>query len=138
MYRIRKKFRFEAAHQLTSAHSKACTDCIHGHSYVVEIFLTSYALNKDSMVLDFGVLKPIIDQIKGQWDHALILHRNVEKFYQPFRENNQKMIYLDENPTAEVMASLLYLFIKKYIPAEVHLEKVRVHETETGYAEYSE
>ena len=138
MYRICKSFRFEAAHQLERAFSKACVKSIHGHSYKVELFLTSRCLDPDLMVVDFGVLADFIDAIKSVWDHALILPR---KLFAEFGEMpSNKTVVLEASPTAEVMASILLEGLVETvskIPASnrLRVEKVRVHETETGWAE---
>lgn len=122
MFRIRKKFRFEAAHQLPAAFS---TDCMrmHGHSYTVELFLVASFLDEDGMVMDFGKLKGFIESIKAMWDHKII--QNLPK------------------PTAEAMAMTIYEGLALHLKqteksCRVRVERVRVHETETGWAEYEE
>jgi len=141
-YRIRKKFDFEAAHILDKAYSTDCATTIHGHSYIVEVFLTSKCLNSHLMVVDFGVLKPVIDEIKEHYDHALFLSQKRLKEHPEIRSFNQKLVVMDVQPTAEVMAeSMLRMFIKSIDEmfednvTELKVEKVRVHETEDGFAE---
>jgi 6-pyruvoyltetrahydropterin/6-carboxytetrahydropterin synthase len=145
-YRIRKSFTFEAAHQLESAYTEACSDCIHGHSYTVEMFLTSEALDKDDMVIDFGKLKKFKKKVMKQWDHGLILHEAKKKHIQPLIDagvlKKSKVSFYNFNPTAEFMAcrlaSLLQLFLQKNWSkkhSHVKVEKVRVHETASGWAE---
>jgi len=123
MYTIRKTFKFELAHRLNSAYSKCCLKW-HGHSYKVEVFLQAKELNEDSMVMDFGELKNNIQHYIDQWDHSSL--------------DGQ---LLGWNPTAETMAKKMYDYISnRTLVAErrVTVKKVRVHETETGYAEYEE
>jgi len=43
---IRKKFRFEGAHIVRNCTSKRCRENIHGHSYEVEVFVKSDALDR--------------------------------------------------------------------------------------------
>lgn len=150
-YRIRKKFTLEIAHQLSSSYSKDCSECIHGHSYTVELFLTSSTLNKDGMVLDFGLLKEFIKRMKNDWDHALILPIEMkDDFIELIKKKKlKKVLFMDKNPTAENMAMVifekLFHYLSKIIDIEYldkmestpQIEKVRVHETETGWAEYS-
>ena len=59
MYKIRKLFKFEMAHVLTTAYTKECCN-LHGHSYRMEVFITSGALNEDGMVIDFKKLKELL------------------------------------------------------------------------------
>lgn len=134
MFVIRKKLKFECAHRLVSCYSKACSDTIHGHSYVVEVFFKSKELNEDGMVVDFGKIKDKLKDFIEQWDHALILH--IEDPHQiELKKSNKKVICIATNPTAENMAYLFYKKIKDY---SLPIWKVRIHETDTGYAEYFE
>jgi 6-pyruvoyltetrahydropterin/6-carboxytetrahydropterin synthase len=126
MFTIRKQFKFEAAHVLDSSFSKCCQQ-IHGHSYRVELFFRSKDLNADGMVMDFGEVKEKIAHIIGQFDHAMIVGPKNSSVVHGQR------LQLCVNPTAENMARDFFDTIKKLIP---QLCKVRVHETDTGYAEY--
>ena len=142
MFRIRKKFKFEAAHKLEKAYTKECFECIHGHSYIVELFLTSIGLNEMSMVLDFGYLKPFIASIRSEWDHALFLHNCQRENFQPLIDAGvlKKVVFLPQDSTAEVMACLicekLRTFLRKNDHLTVNVEKVRVHETANGWGEF--
>lgn len=133
MFRIRKLFRFEAAHILSRAFTKECFECIHGHSYKVEIFLTSKTLDGNDMVLDFGRLSTVIQEIKECWDHALLLPIEM-KWIPP--EQFKKVRRITGNPTAELMAMIIFDKVIPTLPAGVNVERVRVHETESGWAEY--
>lgn len=148
MFRIRKTFKFEAAHQLSSAFSEACTDCIHGHSYTVEVFLASPCLNEDEMVMDFGLLSVVLIEIQRQMDHALILPPALFEKYKSLDKNGEsstlrKLVCWNGNPTAESMARTFFHKVNTWLHEqrpEVRggciVEKVRVHETATGWAEY--
>jgi len=135
MFTIRKVFKFEAAHRLIGAYSKDCT-YIHGHSYVVEVFLRATQLNGDGMVLDFGELKKCVGHFIKAWDHRIILAMEDD-----LAELN--LVKVDFNPTAEEMAHYLFDVMKHDLKRvldgkEPWLWKVRVHETATGWAEYEE
>lgn len=136
MFTIRKKFKFEAAHRLKTAFSKACVNQIHGHSYIVEVMLQSETLNEDGMVLDFGKLKAVIGDYINSWDHSLILHKS--EVTKAIRRDNERLIVTKYNPTAEEMARDMfhYIAIKLTVPC-VHLVEVRIHETDTGWASYT-
>jgi len=142
MFRIRKKFTFEMAHQLSKAYSCACSDCIHGHSYDLELFFVSMDLDKTGMVVDFGQIKAILKDYIDKWDHALVMHEVMNPEYlNMLSKYNHKVILLDDNPTAECMARVMFgdmtQILNKELPKrEFALEKVRLHETRTGWAEY--
>lgn len=152
-FRIRKRFTMETAHQLESAHTKACYECIHGHSYLVELVVEANQLSeKDRMVLDFSCLKPLIQGIMDRWDHGLLLHENKRTVYEPLiaagHLKRSKVHFFQENPTAEVLARVIYYELHGFLMGveELHLGeshglrayKVRVHETSTGWAEFNE
>lgn len=141
VYRIRKLFRFEAAHQLLSAVTACCHETIHGHSYRVEVFISRPRLNADSMVADFGSLD-WMKEIIAQFDHALIMHEGAgAEYLDVLRRYNKKLLLARENPTAEWMAKDLYDRFRNHVLGSA-MEAlgmklcVRVHETETGFAEY--
>lgn len=144
MYRIRKTFHFEAAHRLDRAYSTACTKQIHGHSYRVEVFLVAQALDQYDMVIDFGIVKEMVEAIIERYDHALILPNTMQMEYDNLPgepEDEDKVIWMDCNPTAECMAYDIYQEMSDALRSvlngtDTSLEKVRVHETETGWAEY--
>jgi 6-pyruvoyltetrahydropterin/6-carboxytetrahydropterin synthase len=146
MYSIRKQFKFEASHQLNGAYSKACTDCIHGHSYIVEVFFKSKNLNKDGMVIDFGEISDILNGLIQTYDHALFIPESFGEEYINIlkKYNSEKKLHICKtNPTAENMARWMYESIKLALDdifkgAPELLHSVRVHETRTGWAEYSE
>ncbi len=142
-YRIRKSFTFEAAHQLESAETAACHECVHGHSYKVEVFLEHWALDCHEMVLDFSFLKGFKEEVMKEWDHGLLLHVNKRPHFLPLIEagvlKREKVWFFDRNPTAEMMASHLYDRLVLWLKESnftVRARKVRVHETSTGWAEF--
>lgn len=139
MYKVRKLFKFEAAHILESSYSLDCQN-IHGHSYEVEVILKSKKLNKDGMVCDFGELKDVISSIFVDYDHSIIIPNSLAEKVNNFLTKHT--IIVDWNPTAENMAKYFYGMIKEemlvYGLEDVKLHKVIVHETKTGWASYQE
>lgn len=141
MYTVRKLFKFELAHKLRRAYSKCCTEQIHGHSYLCEVFLISAMLDMDDMVVDFGLIADKLKPMFELLDHSLWLPSRDEQLDKVYANDNVKVIFTSRNPTAEYMAKYIYDEACKYlassIPDCVHIKKVRVHETSTGWAEYS-
>jgi len=143
-FRVCKTIRFEAAHQLERAYSKACVESIHGHSYRVDVVLASRCLNPDLMVLDFGLISKALAQVVEEWDHALILPTSL--LHNSELPDCHKVVEFPCNPTAEVMAAFIFGHVQKALAVEVEhgvmskdngvrVERVRVHETETSWAE---
>lgn len=82
MYKIKKRLEISAAHQLSLSYESKCEN-LHGHNWIIDIYLASEKLNKDGMVIDFTHIKKAI---KDKLDH-----KNLNEV-------------LDFNPTAENIA----------------------------------
>jgi len=141
MHLIHKTFRFEAGHQLRrGCFTAACSNCIHGHSYKVEVTLASEELDKNDMVVDFGLVKCGMQSIIDEWDHALLLPHEIASTYLG-RSDLLKLVSVSWNPTAEAMAEVIF-FRMAFAMNQVtqgqrySMYSVRVWETETSSAEY--
>jgi 6-pyruvoyltetrahydropterin/6-carboxytetrahydropterin synthase len=117
---VTKKFKFDAAHSLPNYDGK-CKN-LHGHGFQLEIEVSAIpsVTYKSGMVIDFSLLKKIVDTlIISILDHS----------------------YLNDtipNPTAE---NIVYWIVNQlyYIEPfskEAILTKVRLYETEDSYAEW--
>jgi 6-pyruvoyltetrahydropterin/6-carboxytetrahydropterin synthase len=140
---IRKLFKFEGAHVVRNCHSERCKFSIHGHSYKVEVFFTSDHLDNAQMVLDFGVLKNQIKDFLDSFDHCWAYWNKESEEFKDFVHNHSaRWVELPVNISAEALAVFFYSVISAlYSNMELNngeqadLLSVRVHETETGYAE---
>lgn len=142
---IRKLFKFEGAHIVRDCTSRRCRENIHGHSYIVEVFITSDHLDRGYMVMDFSLLhrvKLLIDS----FDHSYSLwDQEPDDFKQFIYRYNRRVAEIPVSPSAEGYALLLFFLIDRVLlhtsfhngEANVRLHAVRVHETATGYAEAS-
>jgi 6-pyruvoyltetrahydropterin/6-carboxytetrahydropterin synthase len=141
---IRKLFKFEGTHIVRDCSSELCSQSVHGHSYVVEVFLTSNKLDNGNMLVDFGLLKTTIKDFIESFDHAWSYWDKESQDFQQFvRKNSDRFIQLPISPSAEGYSLLMFYFIDLILrhtvfnngEGKVQLTSVRVHETETGYAE---
>ena len=141
---IRKKFRMENAHVVRNCSSDRCKLSIHGHSYVVEIFFTSEGVDSGQMVYDFGLTKGTIKDLIDSFDHAYSAWDKESKEFLDFiKQNSARYILMPVSPSAEMYSLMLFYIIDKILKntqfgngeKNVKLHSVRVHETETGYAE---
>ncbi|MBP3419416.1 MAG: 6-carboxytetrahydropterin synthase [Marinifilaceae bacterium] len=140
---IRKLFKFEGAHIVRNCTSVRCRENIHGHSYIVEVFLTSDKLDNGYMVTDFARLAKI-KQVIDAFDHSYILWDQEDAEFKDFvYKYNKRIVEIPVSPSAEGFA-LLFLKISDSIinkmervngEGNVKISSVRVHETATGYAE---
>lgn len=136
---IRKTFKFEAAHRLINSYTTRCQG-IHGHSYKVEVLIEGELNFADGMVIDFTYLKETAGRFIDRFDHSLILHKHDVLLRRSFPESglsllNPRWILTPYHPTAEAMASHFFACLAVLVPLPHRLVAVRVHETETGYAE---
>jgi 6-pyruvoyltetrahydropterin/6-carboxytetrahydropterin synthase len=119
MYRLIKKFTFEASHQLLN-HDGKCRR-LHGHSWTGRAILEGPDLiltgAKEGMLIDYGDVKEVIRPLVEDYlDHH---HLNLTL------EN--------ESPTSEFIAKWIYGMLKPHLPL---LVAVRIDETCTSSCEY--
>lgn len=140
---IRKKFRFEGAHIVRNCTSQRCRENIHGHSYEVEVFVKSDVLDQGFMVMDFILLNKTGEFIHS-FDHSYTLwDQEVDEVKSAVYRINSRVAEIPVSPSAEGYALMFLYVIDKIIAGtrfvngegNVRLHSVRVHETQSGYAE---
>lgn len=140
---IRKTFKFEAAHIVRNCTSKACRENIHGHSYLVEVFIKGNKLDNGCMLLDFAKLGNIKELINS-FDHSYCLWQQEDKkVKEAIHLINKRIVTMPISPSAEGFAlsflklstDLLNSIDKNNNEGDLVISSVRVHETATGYAE---
>lgn len=100
--RVRRKFEFEAAHELPR-HPGKCRN-LHGHSYVLFVTVDRPVDDESGMAIDFSELKRIVhDAVVDRLDH---------------RYAND----LIDNPTAERMAVWTWERLRPVLPGLVEIE----------------
>lgn len=139
--RLTKEFQFEMAHALWNYDGK-CKN-IHGHTYILYVTIIGEPINdpqnyKNGMVMDFGDLKKIVkEQIFDTHDHFVAVNGNSPHAEIKFEDykivNVQRKNY---QPTCENMVMEFVDIIKKYLPKNVDLYSVKLHETQTSAAEW--
>lgn len=141
---IRKQFKFEGAHIVRDCSSTRCKSSIHGHSYIVEVFFTSKGIDNGGMVMDFGLMKDTIGQFIDSFDHCYSIWTKEKPEFKNFiKEQSERWIEMPVTPSAEMYSLMFFYVINKIIwntefkngENHVHLHSVRVHETQTGWAE---
>jgi 6-pyruvoyltetrahydropterin/6-carboxytetrahydropterin synthase len=150
-YRISKSIIVESGHIL-SKHPGACK-FPHGHSRTVEFVLSSDSLDDRDMVCDFKALKQTVQDFVMRFDHSMALNTNDPQFATYQKLYGDRIIPFEkQDPTSEVMAKCIFDHVKQALAAAVtrpidplfpvrravRLERVRVTETATSWAEYGE
>jgi 6-pyruvoyltetrahydropterin/6-carboxytetrahydropterin synthase len=105
---------------------------------------TSAGLDNGQMVVDFGLLKGTVKDIVDSFDHAYSLWSREKKDFGDFiGTHSDRYIIMPVSPTAEMYSLMFFALIRAIISKTdfsngeygVELHSVRVHETDTGYAE---
>ena len=152
-YRIAKSFTVESGHIL-SKHPGACR-FPHGHSRTVEIVLVADTLDARDMVCDFKALRLAVEKFVETFDHSLALNTADPRFAEYRAAYGERIIPFEQaDPTSEVMARTIFEHVRGALarlaaePAAGHpdypitravrVEKVRVTETATTWAEFWE
>ena len=107
--RLTKEFSFEAAHAL-DGYDGPCRE-IHGHSYRLFVTVKGCPADDDTnpkcgMVMDFGVLKSIVnEEVVSRFDHALVLRatRRDAPLRAVLAERFGNIVTVDYQPTCENM-----------------------------------
>lgn len=85
MYKAIKRIEISAAHRLTLDYESKCTN-LHGHNWIIDVYLKSETLNQNGMVMDFTLIK---EKIQNKFDHKVI---NDVVDFNPTAENLAKYI----------------------------------------------
>lgn len=108
MYEIKKRIEISAAHKLKLGYESKCEE-LHGHNWIIDIYLAAKELNEDGMIMDFIRIK---EKIQDKLDHKVL--------------ND----VLDFNPTAENLAKFIYDELAPFC------YRVNVTESENNTASY--
>ena len=139
MTTIVRRVQFCAGHRLCG-HEGRCAHA-HGHNYVVFLHAASDRLDRVGRVVDFSVLKDRLGGwIETHWDHAFICYKEDDELRKALSAlEGQRLFLLDENPTAENMASYLLNVVgpEQLAGTGVRLVRVVLWETENCCAEAS-
>jgi len=133
MYRARYKVHFDMAHH----HSR--DDEFHGHGFTAEVFVASRCLDSECRALNEDVTDAVA-AIAIIWHQrcAMSSGKSMDLGMGP-----QNAVIFPGIPTADVLAKTMFDRIKKVIEElkpsnKMILEKVRVHEGDMYWAEYSD
>ncbi|OGS11734.1 MAG: 6-pyruvoyl tetrahydrobiopterin synthase [Elusimicrobia bacterium RIFOXYA2_FULL_58_8] len=133
MHKITKSASFCYGHRLAD-HKGKCKN-LHGHNGTAEVTLSSATLDSTQMVADFGDLGRALKQwLDENFDHKVILCSG-DPLLKTLKEQGQQCFETAVNPTAEIMAQLIF---KEMKALGFPVRKARVWETATSYATYSE
>lgn len=149
MYRICKRIELESGH-LLSKHPGSCR-FPHGHTRSVEMIYAAEETDDHEMVLDFKAVKEMMAGFLEQFDHALCMNTEDPQFAAFRAAYGDRIIPFEKcDPTSEMIAKKVYDHARAALARAqsgegtypvrpcVRLERVRVWETSSSWAEYGD
>jgi 6-pyruvoyltetrahydropterin/6-carboxytetrahydropterin synthase len=131
MYAVVKKIRFCYGHRLMDYQGPCAR--LHGHNAVAEVRVSAPDLNRTGMVVDFAEIADKLESfIQTRLDHQMLLRRD-DPAAKALAEAGEPVILLEENPTAECIARLIF---EEAVRSGLAVESVRLWETDDSWAEY--
>src|SRR4051812_20977412 len=107
-----KQFTFDSAHYLPNVPDGHKCKGMHGHTYILTVYVEGELEKNLDWVIDFAELKSVVDPVVNSIDHKVL-------------NDIQGM----ENPTCEMIAVWLWNKIKPGVP---QLKKIKLNETPTS------
>ena len=101
---ISQTFFFDAAHTLNRALETAGSKRVHGHTYNAEVFLTGLPNPQTGMVIDLGLFRREIDELRQQLDHHLL--DDIAGLGPPTLENLCRFILCQLHPRLPALTSV--------------------------------
>ncbi len=154
LFRIAKIFEVEYGHRL-SKHPEKCR-FLHGHRLRIEIVVSGRELDANDMVCDYKALKVLVTDLVERLDHALALNSDDPELERLSIGSQRLLLFAGQDPTTEVVVRWLFAEIAArlgqdgqdgvvrspsgvdyHIGRNLTLERVRVWETSTSWAEYA-
>lgn len=133
MFIITKEVYFCYGHRLMN-HPGKCRN-LQGHSVKASISIKQETLNQQGMVCDFSDVKECVDGfINRLLDHNFLLHKD-DPIIPALIANNEQFLPLDEHPTAEVLAKMIYQHVRQQ---GFNVDQVVLWETASACACYRE
>jgi 6-pyruvoyl-tetrahydropterin synthase len=128
---ITRKVVFHAGHMLKDDTSKCHAP--HGHEYVLEVSVVGRIQEEGEetgMVMNFGVLKSILEKVSNVYDHKFILDiddSRTKDFYAAVHGQGVEVVPFA--PTAENLATHFLVLIKNQLPEGIEVTNLRLQET---------
>jgi 6-pyruvoyltetrahydropterin/6-carboxytetrahydropterin synthase len=132
MFRVTRQIDFCYGHRLLNYEGKC--RYLHGHNGRAVIVIEAEKLDERGMVLDFSDIKKVVSGwIDENLDHRMLLHRD-DPAVPMLRELGEPMFLMDENPTAENIAKLIFDFTSDH---GFPIIEARLWETPNCFATYT-
>ncbi len=132
MFRVTREIDFCYGHRLLNYEGKC--RYLHGHNGRAVISIEGEKLDNRGMVIDFSDIKKSVSVwIDDNLDHRMILNR-ADPIVPILQEMGEPVYLIDENPTAENIAKLIF---EQTRLLDVPIVEVRLWETPRCFATYA-
>jgi len=136
---------------MLSKHPERCK-YPHGHTRTVEVVVSGERLDENGMLVDFKALRLALQSYIDRYDHSMAIN-SADPLLPALKElypEDAMVVMQDQEPTTEAIAKDIYDFVAGVLAAgfqqdqyrilagSVHLDRVRVWETPSSWAEYGE
>ena len=119
MFELKIITHFAAAHQLQMVTEKC--ENLHGHNWKVEVYVTGDRLDEAGVLIDFGVIKKHLADVKATLDHKFL----------------NELDCMDGNPSSEKIAMYIARTLQSKIQETgVRVSRVTAWESEDAAAAY--
>ena len=120
MYEIFTEGRIAAAHFLENYKGKC--ENLHGHNWIIRVFIRGDKLNGTGLLIDFGDIKKALKEVSDKLDHTLL---------------NENKFFGGDNPTAENISRWYFIKLSELLNTDdAKVYKVTVLESEKQAASY--
>jgi 6-pyruvoyltetrahydropterin/6-carboxytetrahydropterin synthase len=120
MFEITVYSHFSGAHRLRYLRGRC--EALHGHNWKIEASVVSNRLNREGIVVDFGILKDKVGDILKTLDHTYL---------------NELPFFKKKESSSENIAKYIFDRLKKELTRyPVKLNKVAAWESDTSSAAY--
>jgi 6-pyruvoyltetrahydropterin/6-carboxytetrahydropterin synthase len=131
MFRVTREIEFCYGHRLLNYAGK-CRH-LHGHNGLARIVLEAEQLDDRGMLVDFTDIKAKVQRwVDENLDHTLLLCRD-DPILPVLQERGERVFVMDQNPTAENIARLIY---ERAAREGLPVVEVRLWETPNCQAAY--
>jgi 6-pyruvoyltetrahydropterin/6-carboxytetrahydropterin synthase len=134
---------------MLSKHPERCR-FPHGHTRQIDVVVSADCLDQNDMVVDFKALKLAIEDYINRYDHAMAVNSQDPLLPEIMKVHPESAIVFEGvDPTTEVIAKDIFDFVENILkngyagpgnyriaPETTTLERVRVWETPSSWAEY--
>ena len=134
---------------MLSKHPERCK-YPHGHTRTVEVVVAGDSLDEKGMLVDFKALRLALQDHIERYDHSMAVNSNdpLLPILQDMYPSDAFVIFDDLEPTTEAIAKEIFDFVELTLrsgfqkdhytihPGQIQLERVRVWETPSSWAEY--